>query len=641
MAAAGSSSDDVLLRVRTLPRGRDHGACGGVTRALLCAPSLSLEDVLAAVCAPLVRAEHSARVRVRVRVRRAADRPVPAACTRRAPSLVQGAPPGAWLRVRPSAHAPDAACTELGRMSAAQLARLLRDHFPPGAALEVCTVGENLDASAERGAAPAPAQQQHAPQRANGEAGTFGAVAAARIALGGEGAASHAQRGAAPACALSLASLPHALLLRVFAALPADVRLRCAEVCRGWRDALSERSLWTRLDLSKTSGVAHRVTDALLRAAAAKACGALQALHISGSRHVTHTALLAVVTANAGALRELDAGDCRYDNGHLFVQTELEALLRAAPHLQALLADMYTAHPEGAHSVLRNEGVFGPLRLGQLVLFFASDMSEAAVIELAQGVSGHTSLMQLELCNAVFEGVAALDAVVDAALACRLCAVWFDCCGLSPASAPSLARLLGSSALKELYIAGTCRLGAGQPLLDEPAAVLLASALQRNTTLEELRLFGLGLWADRVAACALLNALVAHPSVRDLVLSEDAVGAEQQAAAGLAVSALVAANTPALHNLSVSKCDLRDVGLAPLAHALRRNTHLKLLGCWGNGASEAFAREQLLPAVCARDGLLLKTSRHDDTWDSARDAEEDMVRDLCFLWAPEEEEEDG
>jgi hypothetical protein len=49
---AASSSGDVLLRVRTLPRGRESG----VVRTLLCAPSQSVEDVLAAVCAPLVRA---------------------------------------------------------------------------------------------------------------------------------------------------------------------------------------------------------------------------------------------------------------------------------------------------------------------------------------------------------------------------------------------------------------------------------------------------------------------------------------------------------------------------------------------------------------------------------------------------------
>jgi predicted nucleic acid-binding protein len=54
-------------------------------------------------------------------------------------------------------------------------------------------------------------------------------------------------------------------------------------VCRSWRAALEERSLWLRLDLS-ASGVSPKraVTDALLHAAAARAGGELLTLDISG-----------------------------------------------------------------------------------------------------------------------------------------------------------------------------------------------------------------------------------------------------------------------------------------------------------------------------------------------------------------------
>ncbi len=100
----------------------------------------------------------------------------------------------------------------------------------------------------------------------------------------------------------------------------------------------------------------------------------------------------------------------------------------------------------------------------------------------------------------------------------------------------------------------------------------------------------------------------------------------------MALAALIAVNTPVLHTLSVSKCNLGDAGLAPLVHALQRNTHLKLLGCWGNGASEAFAREQLLPAVRARPGLLLTRNQH-AYWDSACDPADDIVPDLCLRWS--------
>jgi hypothetical protein len=36
------------------------------------------------------------------------------------------------------------------------------------------------------------------------------------------------------------APLPFALALVIYALLPLDQRMRCAEVCRGWRDALGE-----------------------------------------------------------------------------------------------------------------------------------------------------------------------------------------------------------------------------------------------------------------------------------------------------------------------------------------------------------------------------------------------------------------
>jgi hypothetical protein len=52
------------------------------------------------------------------------------------------------------------------------------------------------------------------------------------------------------------AALPHALALALFALLPVDQRMRCAEVCRGWRAVLSDASLWLRVDLSPAGGVA-------------------------------------------------------------------------------------------------------------------------------------------------------------------------------------------------------------------------------------------------------------------------------------------------------------------------------------------------------------------------------------------------
>jgi hypothetical protein len=156
-------------------------------------------------------------------------------------------------------------------------------------------------------------------------------------------------------------ALPRALSLKIFAALPADTRLRCAEVCRDWRAMVGERSLWTRLNLSETSGVTREVTPALLRAAAAKAGGALQALDVSDVWRLLNDgdALREVLAANAGALRELR---CVRAQAHYMRVPLLEALLRAAPQLRVCETDVALDAAE-ARQALRREGVFGPLRL--------------------------------------------------------------------------------------------------------------------------------------------------------------------------------------------------------------------------------------------------------------------------------------
>jgi hypothetical protein len=113
----------------------------------------------------------------------------------------------------------------------------------------------------------------------------------------------------------ALAPLPLSVVLHIFSLLPVDCRLRCAEVCRGWRAVLLERSLWTRLDLTAASGVDLRgrtSCDALLLCAATRAGGTLQWLQVDSG--FTYTTLLDVAAANAGALRELhlrcDLGLC-------------------------------------------------------------------------------------------------------------------------------------------------------------------------------------------------------------------------------------------------------------------------------------------------------------------------------------------
>jgi hypothetical protein len=59
----------------------------------------------------------------------------------------------------------------------------------------------------------------------------------------------------------------------IFSLVPADTRLRCREVCRGWRATLDDCGTWLQLDLRPTAGLARPATDALLHAAAARTRG--------------------------------------------------------------------------------------------------------------------------------------------------------------------------------------------------------------------------------------------------------------------------------------------------------------------------------------------------------------------------------
>jgi hypothetical protein len=402
------------------------------------------------------------------------------------------------------------------------------------------------------------------------------------------------------------------LVLYIFSLLPVDTRLRCAEVCRSWRAALEERSLWLRLDLS-ASGVSPKraVTDALLHAAAARARGELVELDLRGCTRVTFDALLAVVTANGGALRELRV--CGTFNRPLDTDA-LEELLRAAPRLAVCEADVWCTELAPARRLLRNEPPFAPLRVHTLLFQSADERDEAAVVALAADLTFHAHMRQLHLRFAPLSTAAALDAVVDAALTRRLTSVTLQSCNLSPESAPALVRLVGGGALAELDISNRHSV-----LLDAPIALALGTALRASSTLTALSLWFVRLWRDIAAATALLGALTGHASLRSLKISENLVRDADRDDAGAALGALVAANAPALHELNVSYSSLGDAGLRPLFDALPANTHLRTLHGGYNEESEAFVGDTLLPAVRANSSLRkLHTSLQTDT---AREAE--------------------
>jgi hypothetical protein len=352
--------------------------------------------------------------------------------------------------------------------------------------------------------------------------------------------------------------------------------------------------------------LARPATQALLRAAAARAGGQLQALHLTDCAAITHDALLDVVRANADTLTELrmESSDSLYGVATFALVGQIEAVLGAVPRLRIIAADVSCNDVAEAHRLLRNEGVFAVLRVRKLRVD-ADDTAD--VLVLASDLAAHTCLTEVGLQDTPLRTLAVLNAVVDAALTLRLGLLALINCDLVPASAPALARLISGGALTDLWVFNN-----NQQLLDEPAAALIADALRANSTLTSLRLRSCRVWQDAAAAALLLGALTAHRSVRTLELGGKVlVGDQAPAALAAALGALVAADAPALQELNVSQSGLGDAGLGPLVDALPLNTHLRTLNL-GSGCTEAFIRDRLLPAVRANTSLRhLAAVRHE------------------------------
>ena len=423
----------------------------------------------------------------------------------------------------------------------------------------------------------------------------------------------------------TFASLPPPLARLVFLALPPDARGRACCVCRAWRDALADPSLWTRLDLSF---VRTERVGSVLRNAAGRSLGLLRELDLS-QQDVEWRLLLPVLTANAGSLRELhllkvsarDVGD-----GRLAV----EAVVAAAPLLQVLTSEEQFSNWETAPRMLRAEGAFAVLRMRRslFVRFKHEDGLErfgpfaAALADAAQ----HPALLHVVVRLAGLAQPAVMNALADAAVVRRLRELSFQYC-TPPAAAP-LARLLAEGSLASLDIDNQ---RAGTPLLDAAGATLVADALRVNTTITTLKLSSARLCDDMRVAGALLGALLRHPSLRELRIISDfspilsSGDIEDRNAFGAALGELIAADAPPLHVLDCYLNCLGDAGLAPIVDALAFNRHLRELDVGCTGISETFARDQLLPVVRANTTLRKFKCESVESGPAAVEAEE-LVR---------------
>ena len=420
-----------------------------------------------------------------------------------------------------------------------------------------------------------------------------------------------------------LAVLPIFLSRRVFNLLPVDSRAKASCVSRSWRDALVDPALWERLDLSHESGVAEallvgaRSHDALLSGAANRAHGQLRCLDATGVNVTTRT-LLDVLAANAGSMRTLHV------SGLEEPLSTLDAIVTAAPTLQAVeVSGQVYCFSDTAPELIRS----AVLRLTELFVYCGDPSGDfgdlAEVGPVAEALSDATLQPALKcVCfvDADFSHPQVMNAVVDAAVVRRLRGLSFlDC---SPPHAASLARLLADGAVTEL---GFHRLR-GTELLDAAGAALVGEVLRKNTTLTDLTLQDSHLFRNERAAETLLGALVAHPSLRSLLL--ECEGGSSPEARGNLLAAVIAADAPALQRLYVEggswpphTSQLGDAGLGPIIDALPRNRHLRALEVSGNGMSEYFARHRLLPAVRSNTGLR-KLSVHGDRISAAKEAEE-------------------
>ena len=367
-------------------------------------------------------------------------------------------------------------------------------------------------------------------------------------------------------------ALPHTLTLRIWGALPCDVRLRCREVCPAWRDALAEPRLWSEVDLTETSGIVARVTPALLRAAAARAGGRLERLFVTHEHQLLQAsllqaALLAVFAANPDTLGLLRLQSLRLENrDYGWPFDEVEALLRGAPRQCVVEADVLGQHSTMLFGpMLRKEPPFQALHLRWLAVI-GDDMRATAVTAFAAELATHPSLCKLTLLGSSLDTFA--HAVVDAALTLRPTTLELYGCDVVPASAAALPRLLCGDALRELRM-----LGCG-----------------RNSTI-----------LDAAIAESLFGGLIGHASLTSITLWGGPNG-DASATVGALFGALVAANSP-LRALDVSNNALGDAGLGPLVDALPCNTRLLKLDCWRNGTSVAFISDRLMPALAANTSL--------------------------------------
>jgi len=340
---------------------------------------------------------------------------------------------------------------------------------------------------------------------------------------------------------LVLAPLFPELASLVFAQLPVDSRLRCREVCRGWRAFLADVRFWQVCNLSATSRVARR-SPALLRAASERARGTLRELNVSewyrmpvreGVETLDDEQLLPVLRADAVSLLTLRAW--MPVGGANANAAAIERLFIAAPRLRLLECDAFLQEEEAeAVPRLLREPQFAPLRLQTLVISAHGVQPPLDVPALAAWAATHPSLKCLFLGGAQLDSQPALNAVASLGTT-QLQTLALIGCHLLPASLPALARTLESRSLKALTISN-----GNMPLFVGASVPTFCTAL-RASGLTSFDLRRMRLWESRADSLAIIAACMSHPTLRELSFEyNDLENAPGRAAIEAALDALQA-----------------------------------------------------------------------------------------------------
>jgi hypothetical protein len=351
------------------------------------------------------------------------------------------------------------------------------------------------------------------------------------------------------------------LLSLVFAFLPPDIRLLCREVCPLWRRLLRDPERWAVLDFSEAE---HELDEPLLEAAAAAAAGRIHTLVVPATADTLWDeacspdakigpVLLRVLRDNAASLRRFrsyrygDEQDSAWYYGELLSE-QLATILEAAPALELLETRASAFSTASLLPILRDERV----RLDSFMLTEDASLDRPQLCELVTAIARQRRTLRSVALQSVPVHLAP-DALAAVLCDCpTLKKVELGHMTISSDLLAALGRLLGVGLLQDLSLSG-CQ-AAPDLWTSRTAALAFAAGMRANRRITDLtfcfrEMFG---HRGRVGAEAtVLSSMVAHPSLTNVRIFSSLLKQPAPGCVSTWLSAMVAANSPSLIDLTV------------------------------------------------------------------------------------------